>query len=87
MKTLVCKSSENPDPKPKRGYSIWIEWGTYYTAKRVSKKKFGGHAYDDGGYERGHRDCTCGCCMGSSSSSGPVDPFGPCPDNPIIKTK
>jgi hypothetical protein len=70
----------NPEPKP--GWSIWIESGVYFTAPTVDKNKFSGHAYDNGGYEQGIRDCPCGCFMLSSSSGGPVDPFGPCPRNP-----
>lgn len=69
-------------PKPMRGFAVWIEWGKWYTAPKIDPRKFGGHAYADGGYGRGIRDCPCGCVMGSSSSSGPVDPFGACPANP-----
>lgn len=68
--------------KPKRGWAAWIESGTWFTARKVDPKKFGKHAYDNGGYEQGIRECPCGCFMGSYSSSGPVDPWGPCPKNP-----
>lgn len=64
-------------------HAVWVEWGVWYTAPTVDKARFGGHAYDNGGYERGIRNCPCGCHMGSSSSSGPVDPWGPCPENPL----
>lgn len=74
------RESSRVTPKPKRGYAIWIEWGKWYTAKKVNPKKFGEHAYA-GGYGLGH--CDCGCEMGQSSSSGPVDPFGACPLNPL----
>ncbi len=82
MKTEIGRDC--PQPKPKRGYSIWIENGVWYSAPRVSAKKFGSHAYDNGGYEKGIRDCPCGCHMGGYTSGGPVDPFGPCPFNPKI---
>ncbi len=82
MKIELGPSDKIINPKSKRGYSIWIENGVYYTAKTVNKKKFGPHAYDEGGYYLGIHNCPCGCYMGSSSSSGPVDPFGPCPMNP-----
>lgn len=80
-KTLICESPANPEKKP--GISYWIEWGKWYGATTVDPKKFGGHAYDNGGYEHGVRTCLCGCYMGSSSSSGPVNPFGACPENPL----
>jgi hypothetical protein len=70
------------NPKAEPGFSIWIEHGKWFTAPTVDSEKFGGHAYDGGGYEAGIRECICGCHMGGSSSSGPVDPFGPCPLNP-----
>lgn len=69
------------------GYSIWIENGIWYTAPTVDSKKFGGHAYDNGGYEKGIRDCSCGCSMLRTFPSGPVDPFGACPANPLPDTK
>ena len=82
-KTVIGPSSEHRDPQPKPGFSIWIENGIYYTAPSIDEKRFGGHAYDNGGYEHGVRNCPCGCYMGSESSAGPVDPFGPCPMNPL----
>ena len=86
-KILIGDSKEFPNPIEKRGWSIWIENGKYYTARTVNKKKFGGHSYDNGGYDRGIRDCICGCYMGNCNSSGPVDPFGSCPSNPLVKEK
>lgn len=48
-------------------------------------KKYGGHDYGDDPHHPAY-NCKhgCGCCMGSSSSSGPLglDPFGTCPGNP-----
>ena len=81
----VGTSTEYPGgPEPKEGYSVWIESGVWYTSPTVDPKKFGGHAYDDGGYEQGIRDCSCGTYMlGSSSGGQTVDPFGACPNNPI----
>lgn len=84
-KTKIGNSSEFPDPKPKRGWSRWIEEGVWFTAPKVSSRDFGAHAYGKGGYGRGITDCPCGCFMLSSSSGGPVDPFGPCPRNPKSK--
>lgn len=74
------KIADPKDAKP--GWSTWIENGTWYTATTVDRKKFGGHDYDGGGFERGVRECKCGAHMSGCSSSGPVDPFGPCPKNP-----
>lgn len=65
---------------PELGWSVWAENGKWITAKTV--KTGNGHAYDNGGYEKGIRDCPCGCYMLSSSSAGPVDPFGDCPSTP-----
>lgn len=70
-------------PKAKEGYSLWIENGMWCSAPIVDPSKFGEHAYGNGGYEMGIRDCPCGCFMLSSSSGGPVDPYGKCPKNPI----
>ena len=69
-------------PEAEEGQTVWVENGTVCTAPIVDENKFGGHAYDNGGYEQGIRDCPCGAYMLSSSSAGPVDPFGPCPLNP-----
>lgn len=63
--------------KEDEGWSLWAENGIWITAKTVSTGL--GHAYNNGGYEHGIRDCPCGCYMLSSSSAGPVDPFGDCP--------
>lgn len=73
----------DPEKEVKPGFAWWIESGVYYQAPKVDPEKFGSHAYDGGGYERGIRDCPCGCYMLSCSSGGPVDPFGACPENPI----
>ena len=75
-------SSDRLCPKAKRGWSLWCEWGTWYTAKKVSKSQFGGHAYAGKAFLQGIRSCSCGCHMSGCMSSGPVDPFGPCPNNP-----
>lgn len=80
MKTEIGSSSEHKDPKPKRGWSLWIENGVWFTSPKVSPRSFGKHDYN-GGYRKGIRDCRCGCFMLSSSSGGPVDPFGACPKN------
>lgn len=65
-------------PKPEKGFSVWCEDGIWHTAPIVDPDHFGPHRYDitAGG------DCSCGCWMALSSSGGPVDPFGACPDNP-----
>lgn len=76
-KKEIGSSKEYSFPKPKRGYSIWIENGIWYTAPTVNKKKFGPHRYGNGIGE-----CECGCAMWDSDSYGPVDPFGACPLNP-----
>lgn len=73
-------------PDVEKGHSIWVENGVVCTAPTVDRARFGGHAYDNGGYEKGIRDCSCGAYMLSSSSAGPVDPFGPCPLNPKGET-
>lgn len=79
-KTFLCDSGPIT-PKPQRGYAIWIEWGKWYTARKVNPKKFGPHRYD--GWDRHTGNCSCGCYMGRHDSSGPVDPFGACPNNPL----
>lgn len=63
-------------------YSMWVQDGKWFAAPTVDPEKFGAHDYAIGGYERGKRDCRCGCWMGDCRSSGPVDPFGACPANP-----
>lgn len=77
-KTFVGTSENGFQPEAKPGHSIWIEWGKWYTAPTVDSTKFGHHAYGEG-----TGSCRCGCHMGDSTSSGPVDPFGACPENPI----
>ena len=82
----VIGPSDKFDGKPtKPGYSVWIEWGIYYQAPTIDPKKFGPHDYNRTAeaWEFGTHDCRCGCYMGSSSSSGPCDPFEACPENPI----
>lgn len=69
-------------PESEPGFDNWTENETVYTAPTVDQNEFGGHDYDHGGYEQGIRDCKCGASMLSSSSSGPVNPFGACPMNP-----
>lgn len=66
-----------------KGWAYWVEDGVWYKCRAVSPKKFGRHAYDNGGYERGIIECPCGCWMGRYNSGGPVDPFGCCPKNPL----
>ena len=68
-------------PTVPKGWSTWVEWGTWYKARTVDPKKFYGHRYQ-GGYEKGIGECICGCYMGDCSSSGEVDPFGACPHRP-----
>lgn len=81
-KTVLGHATGPDRPKGKKGYAVWIESGVWYTAPEVERDKFGGHTYADGGYELGIRLCACGCVVAPSSSAGPVDPFGPCPENP-----
>lgn len=52
--------------------------------KAVDGDKFGPHSY---GAHDGTSDCAygCGCWMGPYRSNGPVNPFGPCPNNPITR--
>jgi len=75
---VLGSSAEIKNPIPKRGWSVWIEKGTWYTAKKVNVKKFGEHVYG----KNYTGACSCGCYMGDCSSWGPVDPFGACPNNP-----
>lgn len=84
-KIEMGSSVENPKPKVEKGWSIWLESGIYYKARTVDALKFGRHDYDNAGFEKGIRDCKCGCHMGGFDSGGPVDPFGPCPLNPLPK--
>jgi hypothetical protein len=76
---------KNPYSLVKPGWSLWIEGGVWYTSEEVDQNKFGPHDYNvEGEFEKGLRKCKCGCSMYSSSSNGPVDPFGPCPENKKI---
>ena len=86
-KTKLGDSGTVKFPEPQPGYAVWIENGVWYTAPKIDPARFGGHAYDNGGFEMGIRDCPCGCYMLSASSAGPVDPFGACPENPIESGK
>jgi len=79
-KIRLGNSGEISYPQPQDGFSVWMESGVWYTAKIVSDD-FGGHDYDNGGYDQGVRDCKCGCFMTAFSSGGSVDPFGKCPEN------
>lgn len=78
-KTEIGSSAIYPNPKPAPGHAVWIEHGVWFTAPEIDAAKFGPHLYDNGD---GIGHCECGCYMGGCSSSGPVDPFGPCPMNP-----
>lgn len=80
-KFLIGDSGKFPNPKPRKGWDIWIENGEWFACKSVNPKKFNGHNYDNGD---GTGRCICGCRMGDCSSSGPVDPFGACPKNPTF---
>lgn len=64
-----------------KGHDVWVENGDVKHAPRIPAEVFGPHSYA----EDGTSDCGygCGCWMGSSSSGGPVNPFGCCPHNPI----
>ena len=84
IKNAMKEQITNPADirNPEKGFSTWIENGQWFKAPTVDKKKFGKHDYfKKGEYERGVRKCKCGCFMGGFSSDGPVDPFGPCPEN------
>jgi len=78
MKTTIGPSDKFKNPVAQPGWSIWIESGMWYTAPTVDPDKFGPHEYE----QTFTGMCSCGCNMWSSSSSGPVDPFGKCPNNP-----
>jgi hypothetical protein len=67
-----------------KGHDIWYENSGMKHAPIVDKYKFGDHDY---GYGYGTSDCKygCGCWMGPTRSGGPVNPFGKCPKNPIVK--
>lgn len=81
-KTEIGPSDVFRNPKPKRGWSVWIESGVWFTAPTVNPRKFGRHDWENGMWEKGVRNCRCGCYMGSYSSAGPVDPSGACPAKP-----
>lgn len=66
-----------------KGYSSWLNKGLLTAAPTVPADKYGGHDYAFGGLDKGITKCKCGCTMTLQSASGPVDPFGPCPLNPI----
>lgn len=59
----------------------WPEMSGPKTAPLVDPEKFGPHHYPDYGSSS---SCVygCGCWMGESRSSGPVNPHGACPKNP-----
>ena len=88
MKTKLGTSSEIENPKPKAGWSVWIEHGVWFTAKKVNKKRFGPHSYFLGllAGKSGLGECSCGCFMADSSSGGDFDPWGACPNNPKAPT-
>jgi hypothetical protein len=73
-----------PIPRPRPGWSIWVESGEWFTAPTVDPQQFGAHAYAGEAFAK-VRDCPCGCWMLASSSGGPVDPFGACPLNPMVQ--
>jgi hypothetical protein len=80
-KIEIGTSEQIPNPRLRDGWSLWIENRTWCVAPKIDPEHFGKHAYmDDMG------DCPCGCIMNQTSSSGPVDPFGPCPLNPLEVT-
>ena len=81
MKTEIPNNRETWQTE-RQGYSRWVENGHAYEAPTVDPEKFGPHDYNKPGM-RGQGKCKCGCAMWSSSSSGPVDPFGRCPENPL----
>ena len=67
-----------------QGEAVWLEWGKICHAPLVDPYLFGPHYYGDEG-RTGVCIHKCGCHMGSMNSSGPVDPFGRCPNNPREK--
>jgi hypothetical protein len=64
-----------------KGHDVWYERSGMKNAPKVDPTKFGKHDFGDQEFTQ---DCSygCGCWMGSSASGGPVNPFGPCPNNP-----
>jgi len=67
----------------KEGHAVWVEGGKVRHAEKVPATLFGPHGYT----KDGTSDCShgCGCWAGPSRSGGPVDPLGPCPQNPISR--
>ncbi len=63
-----------------KGFAWWIENGVILMGPKVDRDKFGPHSYPNKGI--GKCSHGCGCRMSASSSSGTVDPFGACPNNP-----
>lgn len=61
--------------------SVWVEDGVYWAAPTIDANKFGPHDYQRS--TKGTGFCKCGCIMARFSSYGSVDPFGPCPENPL----
>ena len=88
MKIELGSSSDIKNPKPKVGWSVWIEHGVWFTAKKVNKKRFGPHSYflDFLAGKSNLCECSCGCFMADSSSGGDFDPWGACPKNPKAPT-
>jgi len=67
-------------PKTEKGFSVWSEYGVYYTAATVDPDQFGPHIYN--GIEGSAcLECICGCFIALSYRGGPVDPNGACPKN------
>ena len=79
----ACRQHEEICRWTKAGHAVWIEAGEVKHNVKVPAELFGPHAYS----EHGTSDCKhgCGCWMGGTRSSGPVDPFGLCPNNPKTK--
>jgi hypothetical protein len=77
----ALKQQADVEDAKAEGWAYWYEWGKVKSAPVVDSKKFGPHGYAD---HDGTSDCRfdCGCSMGPNSSSGPVNPFGACPNNP-----
>ena len=70
-----------------RGLAWWIEKGEVKSAPKIDGRNFSTHNY--GGsksqFQLGRCIYGCGCEMYQTTSYGPVDPFGPCPNNPKTK--
>ncbi len=60
----------------------WVEDGNKRTAPAVDPEKFGDHDYGENPYSTDDCRHGCGCWAGESRSGGPIDPWGPCPNNP-----